>query len=110
MGRLAAGNLTEEVTLTTPGVAVPDGQGGQRPGVNTTATVPAEVKQLSGRELLRLGLTAAVSVIEVRVRYRSDAAYTQRLTWQGRSYNVSQVVQDTRKEFTTFTCQDNGRG
>lgn len=111
MGRLAAGNLTERISLRNPSAPVSDGRGGFRPGVPTTpVVVSASVRVLSGAEVLRLGQVLGTSVAEFTVRYTTNVTTATTVTWQGRSYGVKQVAQDVRREFTTLTCSDNGRG
>lgn len=110
MGRIAAGDLTERVSLQQPTAAVPDGQGGfLKGGVNVTVTVYAKVRVVSGTEALRLGQTLGSRVVQAVVRYYPAATSSTTLTWEGKSLAVQQVVHDNRKEFTTLTCVDNGR-
>lgn len=110
MGRINAGDLTERVALHYPGVATPDGRGGQRPGPPTDPVVVwARKRELSGMEKLRLGQTLASSVVEFTLRFRAGVVTTTRLVWQGRTYAIRQVSHDDRNEFTTLTCEDNGR-
>lgn len=111
MGRLAAGNLTEQISLLNPSAPVPDGRGGFRPGPATSPlVVRASVRVLSGLEVLRLGQVAGSTVAEFQVRYTDSVTTATKLTWQGRGYGIRQVVQDVRREFTTITALDNGRG
>lgn len=110
MGRIAAGQLTERITLRAPGPSVPDGRGGQNPGpMGAPVTVWARKRELTGTEVLRLGQTAGTGVVEFTIRYRETAGLTSLVDWQGRDYAVRQVVHDDRKEYTVLTCLTNGR-
>ncbi|SDY97622.1 phage head closure protein [Hymenobacter psychrophilus] len=109
MGRVAAGNLTERLSLLNPSAPVPDGRGGFLPGVATSPlVVRASVRQLSGLEVLRLGQVLGTSVVEFTIRYTDAVNTTTKLRWSGRSYGVRQVVHDPRREFTVLTAVDNG--
>jgi SPP1 family predicted phage head-tail adaptor len=110
MGRIAAGSLTERITLRTPGPSVPDGRGGQKPGTpGTPVTVWARKVELTGREALRLGQTAATVVVEFTIRKRAGVSVTTLVEWNGQSYAVQRVVHDDRHEYSVLTCLNNGR-
>ncbi|SNR92335.1 phage head closure protein [Hymenobacter mucosus] len=113
MGRLAAGSLTERVTLTNASAAIEDGQGGwleSESGPEWTRTVHAERKVLSGSEALRLGQVLGGEVALYTVRYTARATSDTRLTTKtGQTYSVRHVEHDTRREFSLLTCVDNGR-
>lgn len=110
MGRINAGSLTERVALHYPGVATPDGQGGFVKGSESVTVVYAAVKVLSGRESIALGQTLAGKVLEVTVRLpRQVDVNTTTLTWLGNSYNIQRADPDSRREFLTLLCVDNGR-
>jgi SPP1 family predicted phage head-tail adaptor len=111
MGALNSGDLDQRVTLLTPGPAVPDGRGGQKPSTQPDAETPlwAKVRPLSGRELLSLGQTNNPTAYEITIRYRKQVQVGQKVRWLGDSFNIQRVVTDTRHEFHRLTCFNSGK-
>jgi head-tail adaptor len=110
-GRIAAGDLTERVTLHYQAEPLPDGQGGFRKGAESIRTVSAQVRVLSSRETLALGQTLAGRVAEVTIRApRQVDVNTTQLSWDYSRWNIQRVDKDPRREFLTLTCITNGRG
>jgi SPP1 family predicted phage head-tail adaptor len=111
MGRIAAGELTQRVTLLTPGEPIPDGRG-YKPGPETEATYWAKVEPISGKEVLSLGQTLNTSAYRITLRDQPTIARTpkQRVRWNGETLNVQRVVNDLQqKEYVVLTCFNNGK-
>ena len=101
----AGAKFRERVTLHTPLPAESDGMGGKlKAGPDTTAETNAAVKQLAAREDLINGKIVYRHPYRVTLRYTSSITANQRLTWEGRSLNISSVIHDERKTETTLIC------
>lgn len=110
MGRINAGQLNHRISLITDGAGVEDGQGGFLPGgEGSESQLWARVRPLRGTEALRLGQQLNGMVYEVTIRFRSDVSGSNRLTWQGKTLNVQQVLPDENKEFLTLYALDSGQ-
>ena len=87
---MRAGRLRHWITLqsATPGITR-DAFGGSIPAWADTATLPAEVRELTGRELLAAGAERHEVTFRVWIRHRSDvAAGRSRIVWEGRTLEV----------------------
>jgi len=84
------GDLSEPLTLLSPGVAIGDGQGGLIAGTPVeVATVWAQVDPRSGQEVLAGNGLVATMPIRFRMHYRSDVAETWVLEWRGQRLQVN---------------------
>jgi SPP1 family predicted phage head-tail adaptor len=113
MGRIHAGELTQRVTLITPGVPVEDeGLGGYTPGPPVEATYWAKVEPISGGELLTLGQVANYAAYRITLRDQPTISRTakQRVRWKGETLNVQRVVNDLQQnEYVILTCFNSGK-
>lgn len=109
MGRLNAGQLSQRVTLLTPGAKAGDGRGGFTPGTDTEKEVWARVRTLRGGEKLALGQVLNTDAVEVTVRNGPLLSPAQRLRWKAATYNVLSVTPDEYNEYTLLTCVSDGR-
>ncbi|TGE05561.1 phage head completion protein [Hymenobacter fodinae] len=93
MGRIAAGELTERVTLYTPGPSTQGPFGATATGPEKEESVYANVQALRGTEALRLGLEQGGTVYRIVVRQNPgpDVSRLQRLVWKGRSMALTFV-------------------
>ena len=113
MGRIAAGELTQRITLITPGPPVLETErGGSRPGPVVEQSFWAKVEPLSGGELLSLGQVANYSAWRITLRSQPFIERTakQRVRWNGETLNVQRVVNDyQQKEYVILTCFNSGK-
>jgi SPP1 family predicted phage head-tail adaptor len=111
MGKLAAGDLDQRVTILTSAVTISDGQGGGEPaGPDLENIVWAKVRTLRAAEKLALGQKLASVMIQVTVRAAPNINRTtqQRVVSQEVTYDVQAVETDTRREFVILTCFSSG--
>jgi len=110
MGRLNSGDLDQRITLLTPGKAVSDGRGGQKPSTqaDTETKLWAKVRPLSGRELLELGQTNNPTAYEITIRHH-PVAVGQKVRWKADTFNIQRVQSDTSNEFHKLTCFSSGK-
>lgn len=110
MGRIAAGQLRERVTLLTTAGAASDGRGGYTPsGPDVSTTVWARVRPLSAREKLQLGQVVNSAAYEITIRKLDAAAAKKRVLWKGETLNVQAVVADEDREYQRLTCFNGGQ-
>jgi len=111
MGRLAAGSLSETITLTLPGPTIPDGRGGQKvgpiPGLSYIRA--ARVRVLRAAEKVRYGLALNVQAWELTTRathpLEADpftSAHRGRVRWKAEEGAVQSVEPDERREYLTI--------
>lgn len=93
MARLAAGSLTERITIYTPGPTTHGPFGATPTGPETRQTVYAKVEVLRGTEALRLGLEQGGTVYRVTVRQNPgpDVSRLQRMEWKGKTLATTSV-------------------
>lgn len=113
MGRIASGELTQRITLITPGKPVLElVRGGSLPGPSVESSFWAKVEPISGGELLTLGQVANYSAWRITLRDQPliQRTTTQRVRWQGETLNVQRVVNDLQqKEYVILTCFNSGK-
>jgi SPP1 family predicted phage head-tail adaptor len=113
MGRIAAGELTQRITLITLGAPVPEtDRGGSTPGPSVEQSFWAKVEPLSGGEVLALGQVANYSAWRITLRDQPLILRTpkQRVRWNGETLNVQRVVNDyQQKEYVILTCFNSGK-
>ncbi|WP_099139665.1 phage head closure protein, partial [Xenorhabdus hominickii] len=61
------------------------------------ATVWAEVKHLSGRELLSAGAEMAEVTVRVWLRYRRDVTAAYRMVFRDQVYDIQAVIPDPKR-------------
>lgn len=110
MGRLAAGQLRERVTLLAPGPAVAENGGyGFQAGPETPVDLWARVRPLRGGERLNLGLLANDAAFEITLRNRPGVSAKCRVKWKGVTYNVQAFSADENREYLLLTCFTSGK-
>lgn len=111
MGRIAAGSLTEQVTLTLPALTVPSNRGSQKPSgtVGPSYQRPAAVRVVRASERVRNGLPLTAQAWEVTVRAQQPLAqdpflkaYQGHLSWQTETGAVVSVEPDARGEYLSL--------
>lgn len=97
---MQAGKMDRRVTLRRRAVASADTNRSKAVTYVAYATVSAEKSDLSARELVQASTTEAEIASRFRIRYRSDVAATDRLTCEGRDYEVIAPPQEVgRREY-----------
>jgi SPP1 family predicted phage head-tail adaptor len=81
------GNLDQRVALQEE-IRTPDGQGGYALTWQTVATLWAEVKPLSGREILHSDKLQARDLYRITIRNRKGILVSHRLLWQGQILDI----------------------
>lgn len=101
---LAAGDLDRRVTLLHRTLTKDTQTGEQKESWSSYATVWAQKLDLRGREFfagqqMRYELTTTF-----RIRYRTDVAVTDRLTWNGLTYSIHGLSEIGRKVGIELAC------
>ena len=94
-----AGLLTERITLQAATLAA-DAAGQEIQTWANVGTVWANVRYLTGREYIAASADTAATSASFRVRYRTDVLPGWRISYAGRTWNISEVLPDaTRRQF-----------
>jgi SPP1 family predicted phage head-tail adaptor len=103
---MKAGDLIDQIELQSVTGETRDAFGASAPTWTTYATVWAEIKPVSARQL-DLGRTYADSVSHaIRIRYRAGVSPTHRAKFGSRIFTVDGVVEtDRRVELTLFATE-----
>lgn len=104
------GQLDRKVTLQKPTAAPANGFGGagQKQVFTDVATVPAGVKYNQGNEALAADQNTATQRITFTIRYRADVRPTWQLSYEGRTFQITDVGEIGRRVGTTLTCFSHG--
>lgn len=101
-------DLDQRVTLQRY-AETPDGGGGltrQWANLAQTPTVWAHVKAKSGREGLTEGRINATFVVVFTIRQRSDLFETDRIIWNGETYNIRGILrQGSRVQYLQIEAE-----
>lgn len=100
------GRMRDRVTiLASTSSRTPSGQ--SKPVWETTvATVWAEVRGLSTKDLLQAQQANVLATHRIKIRYRSDVKHTHRLQWEGRTMEISSVIEDPKKTVLTLLARE----
>ncbi|MDE1484593.1 phage head closure protein [Xenorhabdus bovienii] len=101
---MQAGRLRNRITLQNfIQVNLPSGQRMQE--WQDIATVWAEVKHISGRELLASGASLSEATVRIWLRYRSDVTSASRLVFKGQIYDIQAVIPDGKCTQLELLCK-----
>ncbi|MDE9545525.1 phage head closure protein [Xenorhabdus bovienii] len=101
---MQAGRLRNRITLQNfIQVNLPSGQRMQE--WQDIATVWAEVKHISGRELLASGAALSEATVRIWLRYRSDVTSASRLVFKGQIYDIQAVIPDGKCTQLELLCK-----
>ncbi|MDE9553729.1 phage head closure protein [Xenorhabdus bovienii] len=101
---MQAGRLRNRITLQNfIQVNLPSGQRMQE--WQDIATVWAEVKHISGRELLASGAALSEAAVRIWLRYRSDVTSASRLVFKGQIYDIQAVIPDGKCTQLELLCK-----
>jgi SPP1 family predicted phage head-tail adaptor len=103
---VCAADLRQRVELQAC-VATRDIIGGLVETWTTTATVWAQVRQASGRELWRRQQMQATAAWTISLRYRAELTTKHRVVYDGRTFEVRAVTDpDERRRFLELACEE----
>ncbi|MEQ1977452.1 phage head closure protein [Xenorhabdus sp. SGI240] len=72
----------------------------------TVATVWAEVKFISGRELVASKAVLSESIVRFWVRYRPDISTAMSIVFKGNTYAIQAVMPDNKLTLLELLCQE----
>lgn len=103
-----AGDLRQPVIVQSV-VTTADGSGGQNKVWSDAVTIFCFVSQKSGSEVYSdgsIGRVRAVDLWEFTTWWRTDLAVTQRLSWNGRLWNIRNIENImNRNKFARITAE-----
>ena len=89
----AAGRLDQRILIQRETLA-DDGIGGKTSTWSTLSTVWAGVTTMSGKEMIDRGGVVAVSKVRFTIRNSVDLIETDRISWQGKLYNIREILDE----------------
>ncbi|MBD2812195.1 phage head closure protein, partial [Xenorhabdus sp. Vera] len=72
----------------------------------TVATVWAEAKFISGRELVASKAVLSESIVRFWIRYRPDIDTTMDIVFKGKTYAIQAVMPDNKLTLLELLCQE----
>lgn len=94
---MRAGKLRHRITLQAK-TATTDAYGGPIEVWTDVATnIPASVEPLSGRELVNAQTVNAEITTRITMRYRAGVIAANRITFEGKFYNILSVIDEEMK-------------
>ncbi|CDG86910.1 phage head closure protein [Xenorhabdus bovienii] len=101
---MQAGRLRNRITLQNfIQVNLPSGQ--RMEEWQDKATVWAEVKHISGRELLASGAALSEATVRIWLRYRIDVTSASRIVFKGQVYDIQAVIPDVKCTQLELLCK-----
>lgn len=100
---MRAGSLDRRVTILRREVSR-NAHGEQVEEYEVLETVWAQKLDATGRELFTSQTTIAEGTARFRLRYRSDMLATDRLSYDGREYDIVQIAELGRREGTEIVA------
>jgi SPP1 family predicted phage head-tail adaptor len=91
-----AGKLDKQLTILAPS-HTQNNAGETTTTYEELATVWAQVRQPSASETIRNADTTAQAQYAIRIRWRDDVTAACRLEYQGRTLEISQVIEGHRR-------------
>jgi SPP1 family predicted phage head-tail adaptor len=89
---IAAGQLSERITLQRPDVSSRDVMGGEVVAWTSVAEVWAKAVPATGREIFRADQVHAEKTVSFVIRRRTDVTAAWRLLWRGETYDIKHVL------------------
>lgn len=102
---MRAGTLDRRVTLQSRTLAAANARGEKIPSWSDLATVWAQKRDLSGRELYAASQLHAEASVAFRIRYRSGLTTVNRLVYDGLNYDVLHLSEIGRREGYELLCK-----
>jgi SPP1 family predicted phage head-tail adaptor len=105
MTNIAAGRLRHVVSVERQ-VEIVDSNGDHSRDWEYVTSIRAEIKPMSGRELLMAQQVQSAVSVSIIARYRSDIDSTCRIRYNGTIYNIQAVITDPNsgREWMTMPC------
>jgi len=98
------GALDRRVLVETP-TSTRDGYGAVVPGWSTVCTVWGNVIPVTGTERKQSDTTIASNFYRVTIRYRTDVAATDRVTFDGKTANIRNIIELGRRDWLELFCE-----
>jgi len=100
------GQLRHQITLQGQG-STRDTGGGISAGFTTIATVYADIKPKSGKEVYKQGKLIGSVSHEITVRYRTDISNGSRIKIANKLFNIRAIINvDERDRFLKLLCEE----
>lgn len=93
---MQAGALDRQITLLAP-TSTQNNAGETTTTYTAIATVWGQVRQPSASETIRNAATTAQVQYAIRIRWRDDVTAAFRLLYQGRTLEISQVIEGNKR-------------
>lgn len=106
---MRAGKLTKTIVIQRVTTTV-DEYGTPIEGWATVATVRADLIQSSVEEFMRSFGTSAETAVIFRIRYLDGVTTADRVTHDGRSFDVKEIKELGRREGLELRCAAQGAG
>ena len=99
------GQLRHQITLQGQGTTRDSG-GGISSGWSTIASVYADIKPKSGKEVYAQGKLVGSVSHEITVRYRTDITNSSRISFDSKLFNIRAIINvDERDRFLKLLCE-----
>jgi len=100
------GSMRHAITFQNQGTAR-DAGGGISSGFSTLATVYANVKPTTGREVYKQGKVVGIVSHEITVRYREDITNATRISFDNKLFNIRGIINiDQRDRYLKLLCEE----
>ena len=103
---MRAGTLRHVVTIQTPSVTK-NTRGVEVVTWPTSVTVRADVRTLTGRELVANDQVTPIAQHQITLRYRTGITTKHRVVWDGRYFGITAVLEsDNRMRSLVLMCTE----
>lgn len=99
--------LNHRVTLLRP-VETQDATGAPVGGFTPLPEVWADVRFVSGQEVIKSGAPVSSVKASVCIRARSDITTSMRLVFKGETYDIKAAPPSTDRKYMTLVCESLG--
>jgi SPP1 family predicted phage head-tail adaptor len=94
------GRMRHQITFTLPTKENPFGEVTEP----TVTTRWAEVRALSGRELMNAAQTMNAYTYQVHMRYTEGINEKMRIVYRGKTLEIVSIIEDERQRWMTLNC------
>ncbi|MDR5777758.1 MULTISPECIES: phage head closure protein [unclassified Caballeronia] len=100
---LRAGSLNRTVRIERRAPRDPNHEGLRW---ETVMTVPANIRMLSGKEVMAANANVSMGTASIRIRYRTDVKAGMRVVHGDAAFHITAVLPDyARREHVDLTCE-----
>ena len=100
------GKFRHFITLQGQGTSRDSG-GGISSGFSTIASVYANVKPKSGKEVYKQGKLIGSVTHEITIRYRTDITNASRISFNNKFFNIRSIINiDERDRYLKLMCEE----